>query len=401
MTSALDDHGDHGSDLQPVTLANWREAPYSRRAFHHVRDIIPCAPVEISRAAASALPVAPVSFNAFRLPARDGRSLSMEEFLEVTVTDAFVVLHEGKLVFEYYDGGTTSGTPHIIMSATKSITGLVAGILCQQGLLDAEAPVSAYVPEIVLTPYQDATIRQLLDMRTGIIFDGPAQQAYEDAAGWSPVPAARPSIGLHDFFASLAVAPGEHGGPFRYVSANTDLLGWVIERAAGQPFASLLGSLLWQPMGAQAEACITLDRNGAPRCTGGLCATARDLARVGQLLVQGGRNGTTQVVSGDWIDDLVRGGDRDAWRNGEFSASFGRQEMSYRSGWYVVHGVPSMLFAMGIYGQNLFVDRANGIVIAKLSSQPSPIDPAAIALTHRAVGEIRRHLVDGTRAAAS
>jgi hypothetical protein len=99
------------------------------------------------------------------------------------------------------------------------------------------------------------------------------------------------------------------------------------------------------------------------------------------------------VISSALIDDIANNSDRAAWKRGEFAPFFGGLDMSYRSGWYVIHDEPAMLFAMGIHGQNLFVDRSNHLVIAKRSSQGAPIDQQTSALTHRAVAEIRRCLV--------
>lgn len=371
-------------------LSNWRTAPHNRWAFRNVREIIPCAVVEAAGDAVSPLLAAPRSLDAFSLPVTGGRYLGLADFLCATATDAFLILHEGRIAHEFYDHGNGPHMPHIIMSATKSVTGLVAGLLQHDGILDVEAPVSRYVPEIANTAYGTTTVRHLLDMRTSVRLDDEAQQAYDAATNWSPSPVGRSPVGLHRFFESLAATESGHGGPFRYVSANTDLLGWVLERAAGRSFASLLSALLWKPMGAENDAYITLDCEGAPRCTGGLCTTVRDLARLGQLIVDGGRNGSRQVVPRAWIADVESNGDREAWRSGEFAASFGRREMSYRSGWYAVHDAPGILFAMGIHGQNLFIDRANRLVIAKMSSQANPIDADAVALTHMAVAEIRR-----------
>jgi CubicO group peptidase (beta-lactamase class C family) len=377
-------------DPSTADLSNWRMTPHSRWAFRNVREIIPCAIVEAAGGGASSLPAAPRSFDAFSLPASGGRRLGLADFLRVTATDAFVILHEGKIAHEYYDHGNGPHTPHIIMSATKAVTGLVAGLLQHDGVLDVEAPVRRYVPEIANTAYRTATVRHLLDMRAGVRLDDEAQRAYDAATNWFPLLAGRRPAGLHRFFESLAATERGHGGPFGYVSANTDLLGWVLERAAGRSFASLLSALLWKPMGAESDAYITLDCEGAPRCTGGFCATVRDLARLGQLVVDGGRRGSRQVVPGAWIADVESNGNREAWRSGEFAASFGQRDMSYRNGWYVVHDAPGTLFAMGIYGQNLFIDRANRLVIAKMSSQANPLDADAIALTHMAVAEIRR-----------
>ncbi len=387
-------------------LSNWRRPPFSRWAFRNVRAILPTEPIEASRDA-WALPLASARpFDDFAVRDAGGADLDLAAFLRATATDAIVVLHDGRIVHEGYGNGNAARDAHILMSATKSVVGLLVGILDERGDLDVDAPASAYVPEIAATAYRDATIRQLLDMRTGVALDAGQLRAYVAAANWDPVEPAEASANLHAFFAGLSAPRADHGGrfrhaahggPFRYVSANTDLLGWVIERAAGRSVATLLSTLLWQPMGAADAAAITLDRRGAARCTGGLCASARDLARLGQLVVEGGRRGSVAVVPERWIDDIAANGDRDAWRAGEFAGAFGARTMSYRSGWYVTHDAPAMMSAMGVHGQTLFVDRANRIVVAKLSSLPSPIDVAATALTHRAVDAIRRCLLRSPR----
>ena len=165
-----------------------------------------------------------------------------------------------------------------------------------------------------------------------------------------------------------------------------------MERATGRTLAELLSDLLWKPMGAESTAALVTDRAGAPWCTGGLCATARDFARIGQLILDGGRQDSVRVVPDAWLDDIVNGGDAEAWAAGEFAAAFAHAPMRYRSCWYVLDRDPQLLYAMGVYGQNLFVDRAHRLVIAKLSSQPAPTPPSMIGLTHLAVPEIRRCL---------
>lgn len=376
-----------------ATLANWRTAPFSRWAFHHVREIVPSAAIDGAPNAPLALPDAPLPFDDCTVALPNGSTLGVDAFARATATDAMVILLDGRVVYERYDGGTTARTPHIVMSATKSVVGLLVGILQRNGALDVDALVSDYVPEVARTAYQGATLRHLLDMRAGVVLDDAQRRAYDAATGWEPVPLDDAASGLHAFLAHLTAPTGEHGGPFRYVSANTDLLGWAVERATGQPFASLLSTLLWQPMGAEDGAYLTLDRAGAPRCTGGLCATTRDLARLGQLVVENGRRGSVDVVPAAWIDDIATNGDPDAWDKGEFAAGFARMRMRYRGGWYVIDDAPQTLFAMGVHGQNLFVDRANRLVIAKVSSQDDPIDYAALALTHLAVPQIRRFVL--------
>jgi len=101
-------------------------------------------------------------------------------------------------------------------------------------------------------------------------------------------------------------------------------------------------------------------------------------------------------TGGAWIDDLERGGDPKAWDAGSFVPYYPGLPMHYRGQWYTLRGgrenAPPLLFGMGIHGQNLFVDRANQLVIAKVSSQDQPMDAQRIGLTMRAVAEVRKAL---------
>ncbi|MGY4308506.1 CubicO group peptidase (beta-lactamase class C family) [Bradyrhizobium sp. USDA 4369] len=174
------------TDLSPsrADLSNWRTAPFSRWAFHNIRSILPVAEIESAPGSAWALPVRPVAFDDFSLRLPKGGTLDLDGFLKATATDGLLILHDGRIVFEHYDGGTDRDTPHILMSATKSITGLMLGILADRGEIDVDAEVGRYVPEVEDTAYRGATIRELMDMRAGIVFDGAGLQAYAAAAGW-------------------------------------------------------------------------------------------------------------------------------------------------------------------------------------------------------------------------
>ena len=187
---------------------------------------------------------------------------------------------------------------------------------------------------------------------------------------------------LHSFYASLTQT-SPHGGPVHYVSPNTDLLGWVIERASGRRYADLMSDLVWKKVGAERSAYITVDRLGAPRCAGGICVTLRDLARVGQWLIDENPAG---------LKKLEAGGETSSWAAGDLARYFRGLPMRYASQWYVLEGDAPLVFGWGIHGQFLFVDRVNQIVIAKLSSQAQPIDVARNALTLRAVSQLRKFL---------
>src|SRR5262249_56338643 len=106
------------------------------------------------------------------------------------------------------------------------------------------------------------------------------------------------------YFAALR-NDGPHGGPFRYRSILTDVLAWVIERAAGARLHELIATQLWQPMGAEFDAEITVDSRGNPMADSGICATLRDVARFGQLFLQRGLARGRSIAPASWIDDTI------------------------------------------------------------------------------------------------
>jgi CubicO group peptidase (beta-lactamase class C family) len=386
-----------------VTLANWRTSPFNRWAFHHVREIVPSADIPNDPERAASFAAHPLDLGSVPVEGDGGTRGSFDDFLRETDTDGIVIVDRGRIAFERYAGGMTAETPHILMSVSKSLLGLLAGVMIGRGEFWPERPVTAYVPEVAETAYRGATIGQLLDMRAGVAFDEDylaadgAIIAYRKAMGWNPLDPGDTPSDQRSFYREMTASAGPHGGPFSYVSPNTDLLGWAIERAAGLRYADLLSELIWKPMGAARSAYITVDRLGAPRCAGGVCATVRDLARVGQLIAEDGARGGAQIIPTSWIEDIAGGGDPDAWAAGNGTDYFPGLPMRYRSQWYVRDGAPPLLFGLGIHGQHLFVDRQRGIVIAKVSSQALPLDHERIARTMRAAEAIRRALADSSR----
>jgi CubicO group peptidase (beta-lactamase class C family) len=357
-----------------VTLANWRTAPFSRWAFHHVRELVPSADIAHDPARVRALPRQDIDF----------RGMDLDAFLQETDTDGMAILHRGRLVFERYANGMSDETPHILMSVSKSMLGL----LIHEIGLDAGRLVTDLVPELKGTAYDNATLRHLLDMRAGLVWDedylatsGPIVE-YRKATGWNALAPGDTPSDLKTFLRTLKQT-GPHGGPTHYVSTNSDLLGWAIECATGRRYAELMSEHVWRKAGAERSAYVTVDRFGAARAAGGMCATLRDLARVGQWLVES---------RPDFLSDIQAAGDPGAWAAGDLAKYYPGLPIRYRNYWYALDGEAPLLFGMGIHGQNLFIDRANQIVIAKFSSQAQPLDAARISLTMRAVSQLRKFL---------
>ncbi len=385
-----------------VELANWRTSPYNRWAFHHVRELLPTAPIANDPRRARPFEVEPVDLSSITVETEQSGRLDLAGFCERGEVDGLVVLYRGRLVHETYFRGMTADTPHILMSVSKSMLGLLAGILVEHGKLDPAAKATHYVPELETTAFKGATVRDLLDMRTGVTFnedyseaDG-LYQAYRKSTGWNPLDPGEAPSDLRGFYRQMTGKEEPHGGRFRYISPCTDLLAWIIERATGTRYADLMSEHLWKPLGAEQPAYITVDRLGAPRAAGGMCCTTRDLARIGQMMVDGGRGGgDASVVSADWIEDIATMGDAEAWDASDFAPDYPGRPMHYRSQWYTIRDSGPLLMGIGIHGQNLMVDRGTELVLAKHASAATPLAAESERLTLRLFDAIRDKLCGG------
>lgn len=385
-------------------LGNWRTWPYSQWAFHHVRELIPTAIVPTNPA--SAIPFIAsdgADIDRIRFDSLSGEHFTVASALSPSHTDALLVVHDGRIAFEWYADHYDGNEPHLLFSVSKSVTGTLAGIVTGQGLLDPEAPVTRYVPELAGSVYGGCRVRHVLDMAVGIAFE----ESYLDAAGdygryrvataWNPPVPGLPVMTTREFLATLRPDGTAHGQQFRYVSPNSDVLGWVLERATGTPFATLLSEQLWRPLGAEGDACVTVDHAGAARSAGGICALLRDLGRFGELMRNGGRAaGKRQVVPADWVGDTLNGGNdiTDAWWITEVGPGCtpAVRPPRYRNQWYQTGNSGGAFFAVGIHGQWIYVDPAATLTMVRLSSQPRPVDDALDSLWLRGCDAVARTL---------
>jgi CubicO group peptidase (beta-lactamase class C family) len=384
-----------------VNLGNWQDPPYNRWAFQHVRELIPTARIRRGDGAARRLPRAERDLSGIRYRS-DGRELTVREMLAESYTDGFLVLHRGRIVTEQYFNGMRPDTPHLLMSVSKSVVSSVAGVLAGQGRLDVSAPVATIVPELGGTSFAGATVQHLLDMRAGTRFDenydnlAADVRTYERVFLWRPDDGdPRPADALA-YYATLT-NDGPHGGPFRYRSILTDVLGWVIERAGGARLHELISELIWQPMGAEFDAEITLDAHGNPMADGGVCATLRDLGRFG-LLFAGTRRAPSSrwsVMPASWVLDTIAGAadGPEAFIAVEEPVRY-TPGMHYRNCWWVTEPAVPFFYAAGINGQQVFVHQPSQVVVVKLSTWPSALNPVS-RLTIDAVLAIAAALQSG------
>lgn len=351
-----------------ITLANWQDPRHTVWSYRHVRELIPTARI---RRGGSASPL--------HAGAGSRSGLAAERILADDTVDGLIAVHDGEVVLEEYRRGMEPDDVHLLQSVSKSITGTLAGILVERGQLVPADPVTSYIPELTGTSFDGASVRDLLDMRAGTLFD----ETYDDPAsdiraseaqfGWAP--GARPAPDAVAYLAGLR-NHRPHGGRFEYRSILTDVLGLVLERAAGTgaSFAEVLGRELWDPMGAETDAYVTVDAEGFAVADGGICVSLRDLARFGRLVLDGGVVDGREIVPAEWLQDTLAGGDdsADAFAPDEHSAELPGGH--YRNQWWVPAG-RRVFVGRGIHGQFLFVDRGTRTVIALLSTWPTSLDP--------------------------
>jgi CubicO group peptidase (beta-lactamase class C family) len=264
------------------------------------------------------------------------------------------------------------------MSVSKSIVGCTVGALVGQGLVLVEAPVTQYVPELAASGYAGATVRQLLDMRSGIRFsenylDPDAEvRRIEQAFGWATRRSPDGPTTMRGFLTSLT-QQGPHGWPFAYRSCETDVLGWVCEAATGRRFPELAGHLVWSRIGAEFDANVGVDTEGTGMFDGGISATLGDLARFGAMIMREGTSLTgDQVVPAGWIEDSFAGGTDS---RAAFAASPDDNRMPggmYRNQFWFPYPDRPVLLCLGIHGQLVYVDPSIELVAVKLSSWPTP-----------------------------
>ncbi|MEJ6705668.1 MAG: serine hydrolase, partial [Pseudomonadales bacterium] len=346
--------------------------PVNRWTFSHMREIIPT--VNIPRDTNRFL----VLNNSDDLVADfsvefQGRKQSIDEIAVHQFIDGLLIIKDGEIVVENYYGHLTQDRPHLMNSVSKSIVGLVAGKLAAQGVIDLEKPVSHYVPALAKSGYGPDSLQTLLDMRDGSDYT----ETYADftttfrlqdcAIGWTDAdycPKNGP-IGLYEFLPTVGREKSKLG-TFSYRSGSTNVIGWVLEAVTKQPLAELISEHIWQPMGAEFDANITVDEGGFVLADHGISATLRDLGRMGLLVLNDGKAFGNEVIPSKFIQD-IRGQQGDPkWPY----PGLGGYKPYYRSFWWGEGNPGGDISGYGIHGQFVRVVPEAGLVITMYSTWP-------------------------------
>lgn len=365
------------------TLDSWQSAPDNRWVFRHVEELLPSA--AIARVAPRDHAVE-VGLGAFAgVPDLAAR-------MDALFTDALLIERSGVIVGEWYASGFGPDRTHLLMSVSKSLCGILVGSLIDDGILAADATADTYVPALTGSAYGDATIQQLMDMVAAADYsedytDPDSEvQAHDRAARWR-TPREDDPEDTFEFLARLRRSEA-HGGRFQYCSAVTDALGWIVESATGERYADVLSRRVWSRIGADHDARVSIDRGGCAIANGGVSCTARDLARIGRLMLGRGEIDGQRIVSQRWVDQTLAGGDPALAAASPNRAVF--PNMSYRNQWWATGNERGNVYAIGIHGQYVWLDPISDTVVVKFSTQPAPVATESL----RAHAELFQQLVD-------
>lgn len=372
--------------------------PAMRWSVSNFRQLMPTVNVSRGVGAPTPLPRAlRQDIDAVRFtPLGGAATMSWAESLAANYTDGILVLHQGRVVYERYFGVLNAQGQHGAMSVTKSVTGTLGAMLVAEGRLDADKRVADYVPELARSAFGNATVRQVLDMTTGLKYSedyaDPNAEVWAHSQAGNPLPKPKDYTGPRSYYEYLqTVQPeGRHGAAFAYKTVNTDALGWVIARVTGRNVAELLSERIWSRLGAEQDAYLTVDATGTPFAGGGLNTGLRDLARFGEMLRQNGRFNGQQIVPKAVVDDIRRGGSREAFAQAGYSLLPG---WSYRNMWWVTHQPDSAFMARGVHGQRIYVNPQAGVVIVRYASHPVASNAANDPTTLPAFDAVARHLM--------
>jgi hypothetical protein len=373
--------------------------PQMRWSFANFRQFVPTSNVWRGEGAVAELPRAlrdDIDAVTFTPMGRSG-TMTWAQSLEANYTDAIIVLHRGRIVYERYFGVMQPHQPHMAMSVTKSIFGTLGAMLVAEGKLDENALVTRYIPELAGTAYADATVRQVLDMTIGVKYSenyaDPKAEVWQHARAGGVFPRPPGYSGPTSFYGYLRTLQkeGEHGQAFAYKTVNTDVLGWLIRRATGQTVGQVLSERIWQKLGAEHDAYMVIDSEGTEFAGGGFNPTLRDMARFGEMMRLGGRFNGRQIVPQAVVDDIRRGADKDEFAKAGYTLL---QGWSYRDMWWVSHNEHGAFSARGIHGQVIYIDPKAEMVIARFGSHPlaanANVDPTSLPAYHALAKHLMR-----------
>ncbi|WP_051238680.1 serine hydrolase domain-containing protein [Gaetbulibacter saemankumensis] len=289
--------------------------------------------------------------------------INTQSYLDYTLTDALLVIHNDSIIHEYYGNGFQSKDTHIAFSMSKSVVSALIGIAIEEGdIKSVQNTVTEYLPEFEGTGYDGVQIKEVLQMSSGVRFN----EDYSDFFSDINIMGRYFAIGKPmRKFAKILIREREPGTYNQYVSIDTQVLGMILTKATGMSISEYMSKKLWEPIGAESDAFWIIDNEGMEFAVGGLNCTAKDYAKIGQLFLNLGEWDGKQVVPREWVIASIT---PDAPHLMPGIRPNAKSKDGYGYQWWIPLGADDEFNAQGIYTQFIYVDPNKDLVIVKLSS---------------------------------
>ena len=292
-----------------------------------------------------------------------GETRNIRDFLTESATTALVVVKNNTLTFEDYYHGTNEFDQRISWSMAKSFLSALFGIAVEEGhIKDLNTPVTEYVPSLIGSGYDGVTIKNVLQMSSGVYFNEDYGDFNSDINRFGRLMALG---GSFDDFAASLTREREQGTFMHYVSIDTHVIGMVLRAATGKSIEEYFQEKLWTKLNTERDAIFITDTTGEPMVLGGLNLITRDFARMGMLYRDGGKLNGVQIVPSQWIEDSIT---PDAPHLVPGKRDTSNTNFGYGYQWWLPENPDQEFLAIGIYGQYIYINRKHNVVIAKNSA---------------------------------
>jgi len=294
-----------------------------------------------------------------------GERKDLASFLSETTTTGLLVVHDDRIVMERYDHCNSARHRNTSMSVAKSIVSALVGIAIDEKQIGSvDDQVTQYLPELEGSGYAKVTLKQLLQMSSGIAFS----EDYSDPEAdiFRMVRGLAEGQSINQYVATLKSA-GPAGRSFHYASVDTQVLAMVVARATNKRLATYLEEKIWSQLGMEADGSWSLDNHGNEVAFAFLNATLRDFAKFGRLFLNRGMWQGKRIISEGWIEASAAPSEPFLELRGHYGSDW---DIGYQHQWWIPTGRDGERVAIGVWGQYIYINPKAGVIIVKTSVDP-------------------------------
>lgn len=288
--------------------------------------------------------------------------LNLQDFLKNTNTEGFMIIHNDTIKYENYWLGLEADETHVSWSMSKSLISTLIGVMVDRGFIDLKHKVEFYCPEFVGSGYEGVSIKQLLNMSSGVKFTEDYGDFNSDINRFGRAFALGSSFLEFSKSLNSERIPGTYN---KYVSIDTQVLGFVLSQVSGKSITALTQEYIWEPVGMEYGGSWIIDNEGFEMVLGGLNATLRDFSKLGLLFLHEGALKENRIVSSKWVADATT---PDAPHLMPDQVTLSNNPYGYAYQWWLPQFPKNDFFAVGIYDQFVYVNKEKQLIIAKLSA---------------------------------